>query len=40
VDWNVFATNVADRRGVLTGGLDAINPVAFNYIQRAPLDYP
>lgn len=30
---NVFANNVADRRGVLTGGLGAYPPFAFIYIQ-------
>jgi iron complex outermembrane recepter protein len=30
---NIFANNVADRRGLLVGGLDAIPPNAFVYIQ-------
>lgn len=30
---NLFANNVADRRGVLTGGLGAYPPFAFTYIQ-------
>ena len=33
--WTVdaFVTNVADRRGVLSGGIGSLNPVAFYYIQ-------
>jgi hypothetical protein len=33
--WTVslFANNVTDKRGVLTGGLGTINPAAFEYIQ-------
>jgi outer membrane receptor protein involved in Fe transport len=30
---NLFVTNVTDRRGVLSGGLDRLNPAVFNYIQ-------
>ena len=30
---NLSVNNAGDRRGVLTGGLDNINPAAFNYIQ-------
>ena len=30
---NLFVTNVADRRGVTTGGLGAVPPFAFTYIQ-------
>jgi outer membrane receptor protein involved in Fe transport len=30
---NLFVTNVADKRGVLTGGVGTVNPVVFNYIQ-------
>ncbi len=30
---NLFVTNLADRRGLLAGGLGTLNPVAFNYIQ-------
>jgi iron complex outermembrane receptor protein len=30
---NFFVTNLADKRGLLTGGLGTINPSAFNYIQ-------
>jgi iron complex outermembrane receptor protein len=30
---NLFATNVTDKRGVLSGGLGTFNPATFNYIQ-------
>jgi iron complex outermembrane receptor protein len=30
---NLFLNNVADRRGVLSGGIGSNNPLAFNYIQ-------
>jgi iron complex outermembrane receptor protein len=30
---NIFVDNLTDQRGVLSGGLGAINPLAFNYIQ-------
>ena len=30
---DMYANNIANRRGVLEGGLDNINPVGFNYIQ-------
>jgi len=33
-DTNLYVNNVADRRGLLSGGLDAVNPpLRFNYIQ-------
>jgi iron complex outermembrane receptor protein len=31
--WNLFVTNVADRRGVLGGGIGAVPPYSFIYIQ-------
>jgi iron complex outermembrane recepter protein len=30
---NMFANNVGDKRGVLSGGRGYLNPIAFNYIQ-------
>jgi outer membrane receptor protein involved in Fe transport len=30
---NLFVNNLADKRGVLSGGLGTLNPAAFNYIQ-------
>jgi iron complex outermembrane receptor protein len=30
---NLFMTNLTDERGILTGGVDNVNPIAFNYIQ-------
>jgi outer membrane receptor protein involved in Fe transport len=34
---NLFVNNVADKRGVLSGGLGTLNPAAFNYIQPRTL---
>ena len=30
---NLYVANLTDRRGLIGGGLGALNPVAFNYIQ-------
>jgi iron complex outermembrane receptor protein len=30
---NLYVNNVTDKRGILSGGLGTLNPVAFNYIQ-------
>jgi iron complex outermembrane recepter protein len=30
---NLFVTNLADKRGLLTGGIGTFNPIAFDYIQ-------
>jgi outer membrane receptor protein involved in Fe transport len=34
---NLYVNNVADKRGVLSGGLGTLNPAAFNYIQPRTL---
>jgi outer membrane receptor protein involved in Fe transport len=34
---NLFVNNVTDKRGVLTGGVGAVPPFAFTYIQPRTL---
>jgi len=36
---NLFVNNVADKRGILYGGLGAANPAAYFYIQHVSPDY-
>jgi iron complex outermembrane receptor protein len=34
---NLYVNNVTDKRGILSGGLGTLNPIAFNYIQPRTL---